>query len=256
MMPPATSPQGGKGCSSTMSSFHLQDPAKWVQLSCNKETLRHNSGAPMSLALGHSTPSPGGSCPPGQECSPPHRVPRLMDLSSLLPLARERWQGMGDRQGAHLPIGERRKPCCCFCNRASVPGFTCVPVLIGLHPEHHHHRHVRHEGPSSCKISQETPGAATVSQSVETPRILAARQNPTPCRGLCAGALARSKDTVSPQFNTFSEKCPSFPSSCTGWEACPPQDEPHSWARAPPGHRGPPLPGAGRAPCSSAHFSL
>lgn len=43
MMPPATSTQGGKGCSSTMASFHLQDPAKWVQLSCKIETLRHNT---------------------------------------------------------------------------------------------------------------------------------------------------------------------------------------------------------------------
>lgn len=43
MMPPATSTQGGKGCSSTMASFHLQDPAKWVQLSCKIETLRHSS---------------------------------------------------------------------------------------------------------------------------------------------------------------------------------------------------------------------
>lgn len=69
----------------------------------------------------------------------------------------------------------------------AAPCFTRAPVPIGhLHPEHHHHRHVRHEGPASCKISQETPGAATVSQSVVTPRILAARQQPhTPSGAAC-----------------------------------------------------------------------
>lgn len=140
MMPPATSPQGGKGCSSTMASFHLKDSAKWIQLSCKKETLRQSSGAPMSPVPGHTIPSPGASCTPGQQCSPPHRVPTLMDFSSLLPLARERWQGMGSRQGAHLPVGERRKPCCCFCNRGSVPSFTHAPVPIGhLHPQQQQH---------------------------------------------------------------------------------------------------------------------
>lgn len=97
--------------------------------------------------------------------------------------------GNGGQAGSHLPVGERRKPCCCFCNRGSVPGFTRVPVLIGLHPEQqqqHHHHHVSREGPSSCKISQETPGAATVSQCVVIPRILAARQQPhTPLGAVC-----------------------------------------------------------------------
>lgn len=74
--------------------LYLQDPAKWVQLSCKKENPRQSSGAPMSPVHGHTIPSPAASCPPGQQCSPPHRVPRSMDLSSLLPLARERWQGM------------------------------------------------------------------------------------------------------------------------------------------------------------------
>lgn len=66
VMPPATSPQGGKGCSSTMASFHLQDPAKWVQLSCKrkpKAELRgpHESGPwphhPLPRSILHTWPA-------------------------------------------------------------------------------------------------------------------------------------------------------------------------------------------------------
>lgn len=87
-----------------------------------------------------------------------------------------------------------------------------------------------HRGSPSA-LSQGTPAA-----SEET--------NPSQQPGFRVDPLAGC------QFNTFSEECPSLPSSCTGCEA--------SWRRPGLGTvavwwcRGPAAPPA----CSSAHFSL
>lgn len=92
-----------------MASFHLQDPAKWVQLSCKKETPRWSSGASISLVLGHVVPSPGASRAPDQQCSPPHKSPQVD--GSQLPSATcwREVKGNGGQAGSPSPRGGEEK---------------------------------------------------------------------------------------------------------------------------------------------------
>lgn len=111
------------------------------------------------------------------------------------------------------------------------------------------------ESRRTCRPVEETggpQGLASQSQVSRGPQGQQRSQKKRICPNNRDLGTTPSWDGVSRQFNTFSELCPSLPSSCTGGEA--------SLCRARLGTgavwcRVPPLP-TGMVACSSAHFSL
>jgi len=148
---------------------------------------------------------------------------------------------VGGRRGAHRPARERREPCHCFCYGAARPasrGRLSPPVTSSARAPPPPAR-----APGGSFPAGKFPGRHQGQRQSPMWGISAA---PHPFAGCPSAPGQQQGHQGRPQFNTFSEKCPSFPSSCTGCDAWP-------WGDGGPVvRRDPPLP----APCSSAHFSL